>query len=314
MNTRIDVPTSTWAFPLFSAVAVTGAFIVIVTEGRLYALPPALDTWATIFLAVMVQAIPFLVLGTLLSGAISAWVPSSVFRKLRGGLPVAALTGMALPACECASVPVAHSLMRRGVSQAQALVFLVASPAINPVVLVATAVAFPDNPMMVWARFLASFIAALAIGWIWKFIGTQIEMPDDHCHHHGFIDTAARDFLQAAGFLVPGAMAAAAFKLWVPHSFGSNVALAVLFLVGAAIILSLCSEADAFVAASFTSAPPIAQLAFMVVGPMIDLKLILLHAGTFGTRFAVRFLPLVLVCATVVSVVVGLALFGIDGR
>ncbi|GAA4790199.1 permease [Corynebacterium canis] len=311
MTSRIDVPTAAWALPLFTAVALTGAFVVIVAEGRPVTLPGTLDTWATVFLAIMVQAIPFLVLGTMLSGAISAWVPASVFRKLPANMPVAALSGMVLPACECASVPVAHSLMRRGVSQAQALVFLVASPAVNPVVIVATAVAFPDNPRMVWARFVASLAAAMFIGWIWKRIGHAIEMPDTHSHHHGFIDVAARDFLQAAGFLVPGAMAAAAFKLWVPNSFGSNVVVAVLFLVAAAIILSLCSEADAFVAASFTTAPAVAQLAFMVVGPMIDVKLIMLHAGTFGPRFALRFLPLVLACAVIASVAIGLAFFGL---
>lgn len=305
MNARIHVPTAAWAFPLFAAVAISGAFVVLVAEGRPVTLPQALDTWGTVFLAIMVQAIPFLVLGTVLSGAISVWVPASVFRKLPTNMPVAALSGMVLPACECASVPVARSLMRRGVSQAQALVFLVASPAVNPVVIVATAVAFPDNPRMVWVRFLASFIAAAVVGWVWSRIGHRIEMPETHAHDHGFIDVAARDFLQAAGFLVPGAMVAAAFKLWVPHSFASNVVLAVLFFVLVAIILSLCSEADAFVAASFTNAPPVAQLAFMVVGPMIDVKLILLHAGTFGPRFAMRFLPLVLGCAVVASVVVG---------
>lgn len=311
---RIDVPTATWAFPLLSAVSLTGAFIVIIAEGRIFTLPSNMDMWATIFLAIMVQAIPFLLLGTLLSGAIAAWIPSSVFHKIPRGIPFAALSSMVLPACECASVPVANSLMRRGISQAQALVFLVASPAINPVVLVATAVAFPDNPTMVWARFLASFLAAIIIGWIWKKVGHEIDIPHDHEHHHGFIDTAARDFLQAGSFLVPGAILAAAFKTWIPLNFGTGILIPVLMLVGAAIILSLCSEADAFVAASFTSAPAAAQLAFMVVGPMIDLKLILLHAGTFGTRFAIRFLPLVLICATTVSILVSFALFGIDGR
>ena len=108
----------------------------------------------TVFVSVMVQALPFLILGTVLSGAITAFVPARFFERALPGKPIAAvpvagMAGVVLPACEYGSVPVARALIRRGVAPAAAFAFLLASPAINPVVLVSTAVAFPGQPVMV---------------------------------------------------------------------------------------------------------------------------------------------------------------------
>src|ERR1041385_2150287 len=98
---------------------------------------PAMQAWRTVCLAVTVQALPFLLLGTALSGAINAFVPAHVFSRLLPrrpvlAVPVAGLAGVVLPGCECASVPVASSLIGRGVAPAAAFPFLLSAPAINP--------------------------------------------------------------------------------------------------------------------------------------------------------------------------------------
>ena len=131
----------------------------------------ALQTWATIFTAICVQAVPFLVMGVAISASIAAFVPPSFFtralpKRPGAAVPVAGLAGALLPGCECGSVPVAGGLVRRGVAPAAALAFLLSSPAINPIVLVATAVAFPDNPEIVLARFVASLGVAVVMGWL----------------------------------------------------------------------------------------------------------------------------------------------------
>jgi hypothetical protein len=118
---------------------------------------PVLQTWSTVFVAVVVQATPFLVLGVIVSGAIAAFVPARVFQKLLPkrpvlAVPVAGAAGIALPGCECGSVPIANRLIDRGVPASAALAFLLSAPAVNPIVLVATAIAFPTEPRMVWAR------------------------------------------------------------------------------------------------------------------------------------------------------------------
>ena len=128
---------------------------------------PAVQAGATVFVSIVIQALPFLVLGVVLSAAIAAFVPASFWRKAlpkRPGLavPVAGCAGAVLPGCECASVPVSGSLMSRGVAPAAALAFLLSAPAINPIVVISTFVAFPGQPMMAVARFGASLVTASA--------------------------------------------------------------------------------------------------------------------------------------------------------
>jgi uncharacterized membrane protein YraQ (UPF0718 family) len=77
-----------------------------------------------------------------------------------------------------------------------------------------------------------------------------------------------------------------------------------------AVVLSLCSEADAFVAASLTAVPLVPRLVFLVVGPAVDLKLFAMQTGMFGRRFAVRFAPTTFVVATLVATGAGLLILG----
>ncbi|HZC93646.1 MAG TPA: permease, partial [Mycobacterium sp.] len=136
-----------------------------------------LSTAATVFCAVFVQAVPFLALGVIVSGLVATfvspqrlarWLP----RRTAAAIVVAGLGGAALPGCECGSVPVARRLFGDGAAGAAALTFLLAAPAINPVVLVATAVAFPGQPAMVVGRAAASFLTATIMGAIWARWGS----------------------------------------------------------------------------------------------------------------------------------------------
>ncbi|SMF18629.1 permease [Streptomyces sp. Amel2xC10] len=309
-----------WPLVLLGAALLPG--VVLVAVGRSLE-EPAVQAWRTVFLAVTVQATPFLLLGTALSGAINAFVPASLFGRLLPkrpalAVPVAGMAGVVLPGCECASVPVANSLIGRGVTPAAAFAFLLSAPAVNPVVLTATAIAFPGDPAMVLARLLASLLAAAAMGWLWLWLGKEewLRSARRHTGHRPghsrwteFREGFQHDFLHAGGFLVVGAMAAATFNVAVPKSvletFSGSPWLSVLFLAVLAIVLAVCSEADAFVAASLTGFSPVARLTFMVVGPMVDLKLIALQAGTFGRAFAFRFSAATAVVAVVCAVLIG---------
>ncbi len=281
-------------------------------------------TLATVFVSVMVQALPYLILGTVLSAAITAFVPTRFFeralpRSPAAAVPVAGVAGAILPACECGSVPVAGALMRRGVAPAAAFAFLLSSPAINPIVLISTAVAFPGRPMMVVARLVASLGTATVMGWLWLRLGRPgwlrpVRVIDSHTERGwgAFWTSCRHDVVQAGGFLVVGALTAATLNVTVPprwlelvaaHPIASVLALAVL-----AVVLSICSEADAFVAASLSQFSLTARLAFLTVGPMVDMKLFAMQVGSFGPRFAVRFAPTTFVVAILVAVGVGTVL------
>jgi uncharacterized membrane protein YraQ (UPF0718 family) len=282
---------------------------------------PSIQAGSTIFVAIMIQALPFLIFGVLLSGAITAFVPASFWQRILPknkalAVPVAGCAGLVLPGCECASVPVAGSLMNRGVAPSAALAFLLSAPAINPIVLVSTFVAFQGQPEMVFARFIASLGAAIIMGWLWLKFGNNrwLRIPE-RSHLIGetkwqtFRLTATHDFLHAGGFLVVGAMAAAALNVGIPaewmRALAENPVLAIFAMAVLAILLSICSEADAFIAASFTEFSLTAKLTFMVVGPMVDLKLISMQAGIFSKKFAARFAPTTAVVAIMMSVLVG---------
>ncbi|MDT0533310.1 permease [Micromonospora sp. DSM 115977] len=285
---------------------------------------PRLQTWTTVFVSVMVQAVPFLVFGVLLSAVIAVFVPRSFWARALPrhpalAVPVASAAGVVLPGCECGAVPIAGSLIRRGVTPAAALAFLLAAPAINPIVLTATAVAFPDDPAMVLGRAVASLLVATIMGWLWLRLGRAdwIRLPrrpelDGGPRGQAFWGAVRHDVTHAGGFLVIGATAAATINVVVPERWLQTLAdepvLSVLALAVLAVLLSLCSEADAFVAASLSQFSLTSRLVFLVVGPMVDLKLISMQAGVFGRRFALRFAPTTFAVAVAVAAATGAVL------
>lgn len=308
-----------WSLYVFTALVL----VVVLFRGQLIPVfdNPTLQTWSTVFVSIVVQSSPFLVFGVVLSAAIAVLVPASFFAKVLPSnpalaVPVAGAAGVVLPGCECGSVPIAGALVRRGITPAAALAFLLAAPAINPIVLVATAVAFPNDPMMVVGRFVASLLAAVVVGWLWLRFGRGdwIKLPsrpdlEGVSKLRAFFVSARHDFIHAGGFLVVGGIAAATMNVLVPQrilfEIGQNPVLAILVMALLAVVLSICSEADAFVAASLVQFSPTAKLVFLVVGPMIDLKLFAMQAGTFGRAFALRFAPLTFVVAIAAAVGVG---------
>ncbi len=237
---------------------------------------PALQTWSTIFVAALVPP---------------GWLARALPRRTTLAVPVAGLAGAALPGCECASVPIAARLRDRGVSTAAAFAFMLAAPAINPVVLVTTAVAFPGRPQMVVARFLGSLLTSVGVGLLWIRFGREtwigrcrVRTVEGENRWQSFGATVREDFLQAGGWLVVGAAAAASLQVFVPRSLLDLVAGNELLAAGClgllAVALAICSEADAFVAASLRQFSLSARLVFLVVGPALDVKLIAMHAGS----------------------------------
>ncbi|OMC45370.1 hypothetical protein A5745_15020 [Mycobacterium sp. IS-2888] len=288
-----------------------------------------LATASTVFCGVFVQALPFLGLGVLVSGLIAVFLPPERLvrwlpRRPASAVVAAGLAGAALPGCECGSVPVARRLFGDGgAAGAAALTFMLAAPAINPVVVVATAVAFPGQPKMVIARVGASLLTALVMGLMWSRWGRTEwitrRLPPNAMHISGsrwqqFSEVARQDFLQGAAYLVIGAAAAAALHVAVPprvfEHVGAHLILGVIVMAALAVALAVCSEADAFVASSLTMVPLVPRLVFLVVGPAIDVKLLAMQSGMFGRPFAARFAPATLVVAVAAATLVGVLLLG----
>lgn len=286
--------------------------LVLVATGGLLRLLDAADlppirNFLLVWASLLVEAVPFILLGAIVSAAIEVFVPTRVFARLARlpgpvQMPVAGLGGFAFPVCECGSVPVARRLVVKGLSPAAAVTFMLAAPILNPVVLVATAVAYRGRNVlwvMVGGRAILGLVVALAVGWVVARKGGRelLRVPEDP-HDHGatrsgrwpaFFAQLSSDFVLLGRYLVIGAAAAAALQTFVPQSIVGAVAetpvLNIVAMMALAGVLSLCSESDAFVAASFVQFGAGAQLAFLVFGPMVDAKLGFLYAGTFSRGF-----------------------------
>jgi uncharacterized membrane protein YraQ (UPF0718 family) len=275
-----------------------------------------------VFGALMIQAMPFVALGALISAIIEVFVPQSAFaamgrlpRTLQ--LPAAAVAGMAFPVCECGSVPVARRLARKGLAPSAAVTFMLAAPIVNPVVIASTLVAYRGRDtlaVMVLGRVALGLLVAMAVGWVigwrrpeellrpdWMTEAHDVDVAESRwrrffCHLSG-------DLVFMARFLILGGLMAATIQTFVPQSIVNHVAnlpiISLLTMMGLAFLISICSESDAFVAASFVAFGPAAQLAFLVFGPMLDLKLATLYAGTYSKGF-LRTVVIVVTATTLV--------------
>ena len=272
------------------------------------------ETFVLIFTSIVVEALPFVLLGALVSALIEVFVPDTAFERLaRLPLPLqvpgAALGGLVFPVCECGSVPVARRLIARGMHPAAALAFMLASPIMNPIVLASTWIAYQGRDIalaMVLGRAGLGLVLAMVSGWAMGSDGARDILrtrPDAENSQPGlgaaprersrvFTDHLAADFFFMGKFIVIGSALAAALQTVVPQSLVSGVArtpvLGALALMGLAFLLSLCSEADAFVAVSFVQFPVGSQLAFLVFGPVVDAKLAFLYGATFRRRFILK--------------------------
>ncbi|HOX13501.1 MAG TPA: permease [Spirochaetia bacterium] len=316
---------------------------------------PRLADFTTVFLSILLEAFPFVLLGTLISSAIHILVSAETIARILprsrlAGLLAASAAGFAFPICECANVPVTRRLLAKGLPAPLAVTFLLAVAIVNPVVLFSTWVAFGGNLGVVLLRGLLGMGIAVLTGWIvgslpvgrqplrdtapggageeqgWEHgpdHGPGCDCGHDHPHDHdaghggnrgadtgragrrGAAD-AALEILTHAGaeiysvgrYLILGAAVAALMQTILPRAalvgVGAAPLLSVAALMVLAYLLSLCSEADAFIAATFAGYfTPGAVLAFMVYGPMMDVKNTLMLLDGFKPRFVAILLALV---------------------
>ena len=294
---------------------------------------PAVETFVLVMVSIIVEALPFILVGALVSAALGAFVSDRAFGRVTGlprsvQLPFAAVGAFAFPVCDCGTVPVARRLLERGMDTAAALTFMLAAPVVNPLVLISTWVAYGGGRRgaeVAGARTAVALATAIVIGLtLGRYATLRPSQADEHAHDHthepghtGRLDAFSahltHDFLSMGRFLVLGAALAACLQSIVPQDSLAGVAaapvVATLALMVVAFALSLCSEADAFVAASLGGFGIGPQLAFMTFGPVADAKLTILYAATFRRAFALRLVavavPTVLVGSLVAAQVIG---------
>ena len=272
----------------------------------------SLPDFAYSFLSVVLEGVPFILAGVVLSGLIDAFLPPRVLARLlprhpAGGILLGGALGAILPMCECGIVVVIRRLLQKGLPLSSAMAYMLAAPVVNPIVAVSTYAAFRgQGPLeMMLCRIALSFAVAVVIASIvhflrraWVLRPDLVAAPaiDDHPDERSGKEKAAAavraatgDFLDVTVFFVLGAAVATLFNTSVNQQvimpLADDRALAVGSMMALAALLSLCSTSDAFVAATFTAFPSAAKLAFMSFGPVVDLKLVFIYGLVFRKRF-----------------------------
>lgn len=321
-------------------------FAVVIGENDLAgSLGDRFQTFVTIFLSIFIEAVPFLLAGAIVAGLIEVFVSPELLTRVVPRQPIlAALTGGAMglvfPVCECGVVPVTRRLYQKGLPQSVGIAFLLAAPVVNPVVVASTYAAFGWGPIL-YARLGLSFLIASVIGLIFYLADPQeILLPEtlestpsthhhDHAHAHehehnhddpdhspgkglwqafGF---AGDDFLDMARYLIAGSLLAASMQTLVPQSallaLGGSPFSSIVAMMALAFVLSVCSTVDAFLALAFANSfPPAAILAFLVFGPMVDIKSSLMFLRVFKRRTVAYLILLPFMVTLVVTVYLSL--------
>lgn len=283
--------------------------------------------FTTAFLGLLFEGVPFILLGSLLSGCIDAFVPATFMTRLMppnraGAVWVAGLIGVLLPMCECGVVPVMRRLLQRGLPVSCALTYMLASPIVNPIVVVSTLAAFKGNfaVEMTIGRVILGYLIAVTTGLVaMRFSQEQLlreeivdqlttrrrssfaaglaaqETPDNITPEPAWkrklamaVRATATDFSDTMVFFIAGAAIASWFNVAVPSTlvdnFAGNTLLATLSMMIAAFVFSVCSTSDAFIAAMMFKLPLASRLAFLVFGPMLDIKLCFLYSMVFRKK------------------------------
>jgi uncharacterized protein len=335
-------------------------------------LPSELQDFVTLALSILVEALPFVVLGALVSALIRVLGPTQRLIHLLPKRPLLrrlsiSLLGTFMPVCECGNVPVARGLVIRGLSVAESMTFLLAAPILNPVTLLSTSQAFRLDPSIVWIRMGGALLIANLVGGLIALHKNQMELVSkgfyktlcevdvvldehghdhghdhDHDHHHayghdhhapaggaggGAVGRASRWWQQGQEGIVVfrdevslmlkmlcfGAVIASLTQVFVPReiltSLGSHPVLSILAMIALAFIISICSNVDAFFALAYSSTFTVGSIvAFLVFGPMIDIKMLALMRTTYKARLLAGMTLIVTLTSILIGLVVNYAL------
>ena len=282
--------------------------------------------WANIFISMILEALPFIIIGSIISSMIQLFISEERVKKILPksrfvSIIFAAILGIFIPICECAIVPIARSLIKKGVPIAVAIVFMLSVPIVNPIVMISTFYAFNDIKIVV-IRVLGGIISAIVIGVLIELLTNKKEevikvksqyenICDCGCEIGDYfynkskirlcLEHSSKEFFNILRYYIFGSFLSSIFvvvlKEEVLTNYSTGVLMPIIIMMALSFLLSLCSEADAFIAKSFLSyfgVPAIA--AFLIIGPMLDLKNAILISSYFKKSFAIKlFLLIILV-------------------
>lgn len=300
-----------------------------------------INNFSTILLSIVLEGLPFIIIGALISSFIQVFISDETVKKLMPnnkflGMLSMALIGLVFPICECGIIPIARRLIKKGVPTGMTITFMLAVPIVNPVVLLSTYYAFIGKPIIVLARAIFGIIGALVIGYLigelhnkfplkneWEFLEKgYIHDSNCGCNHceqspiYGRDNSLLREIFTHTSselydigrFFIIGAILSSIMQTFIPRNYiisiGQGKLSSILTMMCIAFLLSICSETDAFIARTFLGQFTQGSiLAFLIFGPMIDLKNVLMLLGGFNFKFVVKLVFLIFSICFIIAVI-----------
>ncbi len=339
---RIDQPKSASLAPLkrvifvLIAASVLGSalYLALRAGDDLYL---TVSVFATRFLGIFIEAVPFLLLGSLTSGLIETFVKTDDILRFMpknrlGAALGGTLLGLVFPVCECGVVPVTRRLFRKGLPLSMGVAFLLAAPFMNPIVFASTYIAFGFGGVLIGRALLTVLVAVIVAMVIGSFADPREALKPtsakageecDHHHAHGrpglgakflaAMQIGADDFFEMGRFLILGSALAALLQTFVPQdsllALGSGPIMSVVFMQILAFLLSVCSTVDSFLALAFVNTFSTgAIISFLSFGPMVDIKSTLMFTGVFRRKIVLYLVILPFVLNLLAGVLINVAL------
>jgi uncharacterized membrane protein YraQ (UPF0718 family) len=292
-----------------------------------------IKNFSAIFISIILEAMPFIFIGSLISSFIQLYVSEQTIARVLPknkflALLSASVIGIFFPICECAIIPIVRRLIKKGVPVGVATTFMLATPIINPVVLMSTYYAFNHRISILFIRSFAGIIAAISIGAVISILERnnsdllREDIYDDSADLCGcgeshtatknkskvssLFDNVISEFFDISKFLIFGAILSAVFQVLVSrdsiNTLARNPYISVLAMIGLAFILSICSEADAFIGSTFVGQFTTGSIiAFLIFGPMLDIKNTLMLVGSFKRKYVIT----LIICIVVICFILG---------
>ncbi|QNK40492.1 permease [Caproicibacter fermentans] len=289
---------------------------VIFNPAQLYA---SVQSVNMVFIGILMQAVPFLLIGAFVSALLQVFIPDETLVRLFAahkwlGFPLAVILGFFFPVCDCGIVPIASRLAQKGVPLPEAMVFMLAAPAVNPVTILSTLYAFPGQPQYVLCRIGFGILISLIAGSILGLTHQKASLVlsggsaaacscgsggcvPRHSGKAGKLEavfmTAGQEFLGMGRYIIIGSLLCATLQQALPASLfqsaGGVMIVPIFLMLLAAFFMSVCSTSNAFIGRSFLNVfPPVAVLAFIVMGPMLDLSNLFMLSASFKKKFVSR--------------------------
>lgn len=279
-----------------------------------------LNKFSIVFSSIVIEALPFILIGAVLASFMQVYISNNIFNKIISknkllGSIEAGIIGVFLPVCECATVPITKGLLNKKVPLNVAITYMLAAPIVNPLVILSTYYAFYGNIKVVLLRVGVGFFIAVMAGLLMLCLSGEnnifidngegelqgkclcgcSEIDDNSSKPIRLLKHTSLEFYEIGKYFIVGATLASIFQTFVPRDiifyFENSAVLSIIILMAFSFLISLCSEADAFVASTFMNRFSLGSITgFLIIGPMIDLKNTIMLFSIFKKSFVIKLL------------------------